>query len=613
MVNVRPAPPDKGRAPVGFPRRSVRAAAIAALVVALLGIGLQTIRVSCYYIEAAWQPHVSPAVRLEVMSARGLHAADPALVNTSEPSRYLLSDTSAQNIAALLAERSLIISDGLDVATLTPSDRASEDLRSWLSVRFPSVDGVMGRLHSAVRFSTVLPLFLVCVLLALAASADGRRWLLERVPPLSPSAMALFRVGLAGALAWCVDRSMTEMYRPVCYALLMPFATGFLPRLALAGFAAVVTYAHIGSLSDHDLALPIKTLWLMTIVPWGRGPGVDELLRRMRGQAPALAPSRALGLALWIPTAMLGLAYGAAAWAKLDDGGVAWITSGAVRFIFIADSGRAPTAWGRLVASSDMLSVLASASAVALEAAMLSLVVWNGRVVRRVCGVLALALHVGFYLMQGLFWTWWWMLLVAFLPWEEAAAWLQRGRTRLTPPAAAPVAPLSRFAAAVVFLAVLQQPIASVFRYEYSFLFSDFPMYANVYGVGLSKAEFAAFADRSYQPPPLVSFQPRSTTAGAPFTGQLRQVDPDGELEALVRGVARGEVAPEAAPPVLTAIGARYVERFGSPPPIDAFVDTWQFDWTEATFKPRRQARHVATLDLAAGRLLRAPQDAGVR
>ena len=589
--------------PEKFPRPAVRAAALATLAIAALGVVLIEGRIPVYYVGLTWAAGTPLEARRAAMARLDLYAADPARVSGNEAALYLLTDRSAGNVDAILRDPSIAAVTAINPVTRELTGRQEEDLRSLVSIRFPQLESLSGRIHSAVRWFNLVPLFVACLLAALALSRQGRRWLLERVPPLSPLALALFRVALAAALAFAVDRSLSEDRRPLCYLLLGAFAIGLLPRVALALFAFFVTRAYTGSLDDHDIALPLKTIWLLVLVPWGRGPGVEELVRRLAGGRFTTEPSRAYGLAIWIPTAMLGIAYAAAAWAKLDDGGLSWITSGAVRFIFIADAPRAPTEWGRMIAASDTWSVLLSAVTILLEAGMIAVAIWSRPSVRFACGLLALGLHVGFYLLQGLFWTWWWVLLVAFLPWQEIATVMQRALARgqlVAPPA--PVKGLSALTATLIFLAVLQQPIVSLFRYEYLFMFSDFPMYANVYGVGVSKAEYAAFANQYYQPPPIVSFNP-------PIDRQLREVGAGEALVELVRNMARKTVTPEAAAQAIVPVAARYTERFGAAPSVDAFVDTWQFDWTTASFKPRAQSRLVATIDLGAGTLM--PRAAG--
>lgn len=582
--------PGIPQALASFPRDAVRTAALATLVLAAVAFALTQVRIPVYYVNVTWKAEAPTGARVEAMRQLTLFAADASRISSNEPERYLLDDGSAENVAAII-RHPLVADTALIDRETNRADRMGEDLRSIVSMKYPDWNALVGRLHSTVRWLNLLPLFASCLLATLALRRDGRRWLVERVPMTSPLAMAMLRVTLALILAACVRKSLGEAFQAPALVALAAFGAGLLPRVAIGVFAFAVMRAYGGSLDDHDIALPLKTLWLLVLVPWGRGFSVDEIVRRMMGRPPS-APGRALGLSVWIPTAMLALAYVAAAFAKLDDGGLAWITSGAVRFIFIADSWQAPTTWGRAIAASDLLSVLFSAAALTAEAAMLLVLVSTHRALRIVGGLLAFGLHAGFYIFQGLIWTWWWALLPAFLPWQWLADAIERRREGVSPsgPSLHPAIALA------VFLAILQQPIVSLLRYEYSFVLSDFPMYANVYGVNVSKAEFAAFADTNYQPLPIVSLRPPAGAVEA--ESRLREIGAGAALAGPVRDMLKtGTLLPSAATAVST-VASRYRTRYGqAPPPVDVIVDTWRFDWAVAGFRPREQERKIATID----------------
>ena len=109
-----------------------------------------------------------------------------------------------------------------------------------------------------------------------------------------------------------------EPLRLACDVFLALFAIGLASSLAFAAFVLAFTLAHADNMA-HDFALPIRTLWLLILVPWGAGFSVDELCRRYFFRRFNTEPSRLYGLATWIPMLMLGLAYAAAAYAKLDE------------------------------------------------------------------------------------------------------------------------------------------------------------------------------------------------------------------------------------------------------------------------------------------------------
>lgn len=450
-----------------------------------------------------------------------------------------------------------------------------------------------------VRDTGLIPGFFLCLLITLACLREGRAWLLARVPVVSAPALGLFRIALAASLALLV-RDVDPAFQPTCFALLLLFALGIAARVSFALFVGTFTRAHVGHVGNHAIALPLKTLWVMIVVPWGAGLSVDAMLWRRFGR-PAAPRSRAYGLAVWIPIAMVGLAYAAAAFAKMDDVGPRWITGGAVKYFFLVDGRSAPVGWYRYIARSDVLSILFSGLAVAAEASVIPAAIWPTPVVIGAAGVIALSLHLGFYLFQGVWWSAWWALLPAFLPWEAIAAAL-----RLQPRVAAPstgdrMTPGVRAwywaRAVLVFTAVVQQPFASLLRAEYGVLLSDFPMYSNVYFS--TRAEVAAFQEATFQPPSIIRFE---ASGAEGVDARLQRADPTAALAGIARKIVRGDALTDADAAAVRAVASRYVAAFGrTPPRIDVLADTWRFDWSIADFVPRRQWKTIATLSVDEG------------
>ena len=120
---------------------------------------------------------------------------------------------------------------------------------------------------------------------------------------------------------------------------------------------------------------------------------------------------------VWIPGFMLGLAFASAAYAKLTDGGLAWITSGAVKYHFIDDAATAPLTWGLWVAAHPPAAVLLSLGAILTEACFISIIFVRSPGYRLLLGGVGLSLTVGFYVFQGVLWPAWLMLFTALLPW----------------------------------------------------------------------------------------------------------------------------------------------------------------------------------------------------
>jgi hypothetical protein len=181
----------------------------------------------------------------------------------------------------------------------------------------------------------------------------------------------------------------------------------------------------------------------------------------------------------------VGLAFLAAAYAKLDTSGVEWITGGAVRYHFVEDAGYAPMQWGLAVASSDSAAIGVSLAGFATEALFWLVICSRREWIRFAFGLSGLALLAGFYLFMGVLWRGWWILFLAFLPWGAIESWLgvwfkDAATARRSLPAA--ISPtLSRPAVAVIGLLVVQQIVVSAMRFESEPFVSDFPMYSHTW------------------------------------------------------------------------------------------------------------------------------------
>jgi hypothetical protein len=341
---------------------------------------------------------------------------------------------------------------------------------------------------------------------------DAGKRLVSGIPPMSPAAAGAFRIAFAAALLWAVIQSgpvepgldvtlhrnagalanwpwahalaahgtaTLWLYRALLGAVVL-FGLGIVTRVATVGVAALATLNAIALLqrqSAHDWGLPVVALWLLALAPLGDALSVDALVRRWRGRQPPQREPQQYGLAVWIPGLALGLALFAAAFAKIDTSGLAWITDGAVRYHFIEDSYQAPTDWGLRIASNDILSVIASLAAVFAEAAIVVHVFFRSWRLRFACGVVATMLLLGFFLLQGVLWRLWWVLLVAFVPWEPIVAALTR-RARGTAPRPASGWALHRWQVAVLALVVLQQVVFSSLHLELEPFASDYGMYS---------------------------------------------------------------------------------------------------------------------------------------
>jgi hypothetical protein len=565
-----------------------------ALTVIVGLVGWWTARGTVQYAEVSvrWRP----GVRARVVASRlSLHAPEQEPLGMQ---KYMLTDTTPTNIAAILASPAIDRVERIDRATLVASEWSSGTPANWLVRRYPWLDRRFGsNLQRLIRPVALAPCFLFASLIALAGSRRGRSWLVARVPALTPDALAAFRIVFALSVSFVVLGSVhVSWLRALCLGLLAAFAAGVAPRWMFASFVVAFTFVLGRSIDGHADAQPVRTLWLMMLVPWDAGPRLD--LRRGRiVQAPTADARRWYGLAVWIPMFMIGIAYLAAAFAKFDESGIAWATHGGIRYFLVEEAANAPGRLGRLVASSDTLSILFSSGALATECAVIVAAFWPNPWVRLVLGLAALSLHLGFYLLQGIWWSFWWMLLPAFLPWE----WLSKPRTAALPshPGSLPV-----YAGLILLLVALQQSLISLVRVDYAPWFSDFPMYADVQWE--SKDAYATFANEVRQPPPQILLAPDDGSSSEVLSARLKAIGGMEPVLDVARSVTAGKTISDEDARKLRAAAGDYTARFGlSPPRIIAVTHQWNFDWSKADFSLRTDAQRLI-VDLASGVAVRA-------
>ena len=393
-------------------------------------------------------------------------------------------------------------------------ERIGFDARSLLTPR---------KVATALAFALVM-----AVAWGLLRRDAGAR-LLRGVPHMSAAGAGAFRIGLAAALAFALVEAgpiqpglspelqrnagafanwwwahalaahptAAQWLHDALLAAIVVFGLGLFTRAATVAVAALATLNAIVLLqrqSAHDWGLPVVALWLLTLAPLGDVLSLDSVLRRRRGRPAPARTSQEYGLAVWIPGLALGVAFLAAAFAKLDTSGLAWVIGGAVRYHFIEDARHAPTDWGLRIAANDTASMLASLAALLVEAVLVVHVFVRSWSVRAVFGALAAALLGGFFLFQGVVWRLWWALLVAFLPWEPIAAALTRRVPRTegndehepgtgneepgTVGAAQRLAPIRRWQVVVLAGFLLQQVLFSSVHLELEPFASDYGMYA---------------------------------------------------------------------------------------------------------------------------------------
>ncbi len=361
---------------------------------------------------------------------------------------------------------------------------------------------------------------LTAVVFAIVAAAawgllrrDAGTRLLDGVPQMSAAAAGLFRIALAAALSWAilvdgpihpglapeihrnpgllanwawahalaVHPDATTWLHLALLAAVVLFGLGVFTRAATAAVAALATVNATVLLqrqSAHDWGLPVVALWLLVLAPLGDALSVDAVVRRWRGRPVPVREPQEYGLTLWIPGLAIGLALFAAAFAKLDTSGLAWVTGGAVRYHFIEDARHAPTDWGLRIAASDTLSMLASLGALVIEATVILHVFSRRWGVRLACGGFAALLLLGFFLLQGVLWRLWWVLLLAFLPWEAIVAAVTRRAADSSVAMPSSKAWMRTWQTTVLATFLLQQVVISSLHLELEPFASDYGMYS---------------------------------------------------------------------------------------------------------------------------------------
>lgn len=199
------------------------------------------------------------------------------------------------------------------------------------------------------------------------------------------------------------------------------------------------------------------------------------------------------GYTVWVPGLVLGLAYLAAALEKLRGDGLAWILNGTVNYHFLTDSTQAIVDWGTHVGRYHWLAGLLSFSGIAIETLVVVGVCSRTYRYRLIAGGAPLCLLLGFWLLQGIFWPGWWILLLTFLPWHLVRSLAASAAPATVRPSALaqPLEHIPKLAVFMVLVLVSQQLVVSLWRLEVSPAFSTYDMYATSYG---SPAEYEANA-----------------------------------------------------------------------------------------------------------------------
>lgn len=197
---------------------------------------------------------------------------------------------------------------------------------------------------------------------------------------------------------------------------------------------------------------------------------------------------------------------------------------------------------------------------------------------------LAAGLHLGFGLLQGVWWEAWWVLLPLLLPWPAIVegAW-PRDTAFVGGASGHAQPPWSPWAAALLAAFLLQQPLASLLRLERKPLVSHFPMYSNV--AWRSPEEYAAHMDRTKAPKGRVLRL--VSTDGAPLAALppvLPSLDGCRDFVALTAPVVARESALPDERAAIEACSAAYAPALSSGPPLVVEASPLRFSWDVVDF-----------------------------
>ena len=584
-----------------------------------------------WHVNVRWAPAVDASMRRQLESKYSLRLLQP---NSERTFVYRLGNTSRATIRALVQDARVEDTHGIDRARFSvPAPRVTL-ARRYLDEHEDLAEGV----SDALSWANALVLLIAVIAWRASRSPRAAALVARGVPPLSRTGLGLYRVALGVALMAVVlkynDLPDTpfprELHRgvdwfanwdwvhalasrpgiaswitPVSLVLLLAFAVGLAARSAYIAFLVVLT-AHVLVVlqhkSAHDWGLPLVALWGLAVVPWSKGAGVDAWRR------PRQTHSGDYGFAVWFPGFMVGLAFLAAAYAKLDSSGLDWITGGAVKYHFIEDSRQAPTTWGLWVAAHPAAAVAMSAAAILIEGTFILHILFRNAWVRAAFGLAGLALLVGFRILQGVVWTQWWVLFLCFVPWDGIAVRLSK--VELPAPGRGSVARLGPAAMIVAALALVIQVFASAHRFEAEPFISDYGMYSWTWP---SRDAFDRQMARKYR-----QYRYREWTgdgAGQDISGALRALPKASDVLAdAVDRLRHGQALDDEQRHALEAIANAYREAYGrSLEAVAVDVSAQAFDWSAGRFRALSDNEQVGVLELGAGRMVQAatPRVAG--
>jgi hypothetical protein len=453
------------------------------------------------YVNVRWAADIDEAERLRLEQRFGLTNGEQREGTTWG---YALTDRSRANIRALVEDPAVADTHQIHRTAFRVGYFAQRlpyrTPRPWIPVTLEvlsllglALGGVAVGLGLAERVAPRLirgPLAWLRAAFLDPAGAGSRlvapliRWVAGRIPAATAEAVGGFRIVLGTALLlYLLRHHVTGWITAWSIAWGLLFIVGAAARFSFVMLTVgVFAWARLYTIdiSHHTVSALLVTLVCLLGSRWGDAWSIDAWRRRETVRA---AP-QTYGFTVWVPSFVLGVAFAAAAFAKLFQGGIGWILNGTVKYHFLSDSREALVDWGLRAAQYDGVAVLLSFGGVAIEALVIVGVLANPYLWRLAAGVAALLLLSGFVLFQGVIWAGWWMLLLSFLPWHRIAP---ASSALPTSPAALALPTAPAYPGIVVLTLVTVQVVVSLLRLEVSPVLSSYDMYSTTYA---SPADF---------------------------------------------------------------------------------------------------------------------------
>ncbi|HXM40340.1 MAG TPA: HTTM domain-containing protein [Bryobacteraceae bacterium] len=251
------------------------------------------------------------------------------------------------------------------------------------------------------------------LLLAIYLPLDDRGW--TQVSPVFWMPISLFHI-LSGAPR---DPTLIRVVQILWKASLLSSATGFLSRLSMATAAALGFFLLglpncFGKVHHLD-GFPVLLLCILAVSRCADALSVDRALRGSR--ATRAGPSWKYRWPVRLAQTLFLLVFFAAGWAKVRNGGLAWMTASNMRSIWLGElfTHIPPTRLGSFLAQSTWLTQFAAVATVILElSALPALFVRRLRMLTLV-GLLGLQTCIA--LMLGVYFTPHLVGYALFLPW----------------------------------------------------------------------------------------------------------------------------------------------------------------------------------------------------